>query len=72
MNGYSGTSRLLPCHQEGTAGSNRLNSARDTRGEVEQRFVDARVTMADGLTWLERGFSVEEICLHLPMERAGN
>lgn len=29
---------------------------------VEKQFADAKVTVADGLRWLERGFSVEEIC----------
>jgi hypothetical protein len=30
--------------------------------EVEQRLAAARITVADGLEWLERGFSIDEIC----------
>lgn len=40
--------------------------------EVEKRFVDARVTVTDGLRWLERGFSVEEICAGWPSMEAGS
>ena len=40
--------------------------------EVEKRFIEARVTVTDGLRWLERGFSVEEICAGWPSMEAGS
>ena len=40
--------------------------------DVEQRFKAARVTVADGLRWLDRGFSVEEICAGWPSMESGS
>jgi hypothetical protein len=40
--------------------------------EVEQRFKEANVTVADGLRWLDRGFSVEEICAGWPSMETGS
>jgi hypothetical protein len=39
---------------------------------VEARFADARVTVADGLRWLDRGFSVDEICAGWPAMATGS
>jgi hypothetical protein len=39
--------------------------------EVEKQFGAARVTVADGLRWLDRGFSVEEICAGWPSMQLG-
>ena len=40
--------------------------------EVEQRFAEARVTVTDGLQWLDRGFSVDEICAGWPALESGS
>jgi hypothetical protein len=40
--------------------------------EVEQRFTAARVTVTDGLRWLDRGFSVDEICAGWPAMESGS
>jgi hypothetical protein len=40
--------------------------------EVEKRFAKARITVADGLQWLDRGFSVDEICAGWPAMAAGS
>jgi hypothetical protein len=40
--------------------------------EVEKRFADARITVADGLRWLDRGFSVDEICAGWPSMESGS
>lgn len=40
--------------------------------EVEKRFSEARVTVTDGLKWLNRGFSVDEICAGWPSMQAGS
>jgi hypothetical protein len=40
--------------------------------EVEQRFGEANITVADGLRWLDRGFSVDEICAGWPTMEAGS
>lgn len=40
--------------------------------EVEKRFKEARITVADGLRWLDRGFSVDEICAGWPSMESGS
>jgi hypothetical protein len=40
--------------------------------EVEERFTKAHVTVADGLRWLDRGFTVDEICAGWPSMAAGS
>ncbi|MEY2432076.1 MAG: hypothetical protein QOC92_1801, partial [Acidimicrobiaceae bacterium] len=40
--------------------------------EVEEQFTKARVTVTDGLLWLDRGFSVDEICAGWPAMAAGS
>ena len=39
---------------------------------VEKRFAEARVTVTDGLRWLDRGFSVDEICAGWPSMESGS
>ena len=39
---------------------------------VEKRFREASVTVADGLRWLDRGFSVDEICAGWPSMESGS
>jgi hypothetical protein len=38
---------------------------------VERQFADARVTVTEGLQWLDLGFSVEEICAGWPKMATG-
>jgi hypothetical protein len=40
--------------------------------EVERRFGEANVTVTDGLRWLDRGFSVDEICAGWPTMESGS
>ena len=40
----------------------RLGDTPTQAREVERRFIDARLTVTQGLQWLDRGFSVDEIC----------
>jgi len=40
----------------------RLGDTPERAREVEQRFREARVTVTDGLRWLDRGFTVDDIC----------
>lgn len=40
--------------------------------DVERRFIEARLTVTEGLQWLDLGFSVEEICAGWPAMAAGH
>lgn len=40
----------------------RLGDTPERAREVEHRLRDARVTVTDGLQWLDRGFTVDDIC----------
>jgi hypothetical protein len=40
--------------------------------EVEQRFTEAHVTVTAGLRWLDRGFSIDEICAGWPSMEKGS
>jgi hypothetical protein len=44
----------------------RLGDTPTQAREVEKRFVEANVTVSEGLRWLDRGFSVDEICAGWP------
>jgi hypothetical protein len=48
----------------------RLGDTPEAARAVEQQFVDAGVTVTDGLRWLDRGFSVDEICAGWPSLQA--
>jgi hypothetical protein len=39
---------------------------------VERRFSEANVTVTDGLRWLDRGFTVEEVCAGWPSMESGS
>jgi hypothetical protein len=50
----------------------RLGDTPEQARDVERRLGDAGITVTDGLRWLDRGFSLEEICAGWPSLATGS